>query len=101
MAAPNKSKSFPLSNLNDGRQLVLVDRASCKRTNHYVPSDQTQVLGDADLGSLITRMTCETSDDDGWMRVEAIYPSGKKAMGRKIRRLVLIKTRREPVWREE
>ncbi|WP_378947795.1 hypothetical protein [Mesorhizobium sp. ANAO-SY3R2] len=52
------------------------------------------------MDSLVHRMKCEAGDH-GTMRVEAIYPTGKEAIGLKIRRLVAIKIRRVPVWREE
>lgn len=101
MPSPYKSKPFPLSNLNDGQQLVRVRCAYCRRTHHYFPSDLIQIFGDVDVDSLMTRMKCEASGDHGSLKVEAIYPSGKEAVGLKIRRLVSIKIRREPVWREE
>ncbi|WP_406871643.1 hypothetical protein WHT83_15085 [Aminobacter sp. P9b] len=100
MPQPNKSKPFPLSNLNDGRQLVRVRCAYCKRTHHYFPGDLIQIFGDVDVDSLMQRMTCEAGDH-GLMKVEAVYPTGKEAVGMKIRRLVAIKIRRVPVWREE
>lgn len=100
MPEPYKSKPFPLSNLNDGRQLVRVRCAYCKRTHHYFPSDLIQIFGDADVDSLMHRMTCEAGDH-GYMNVEAIYPTGAEAVGLKIRRLVSIKIRRVPVWKEE
>lgn len=100
MPAPNKSMPFPLSNLNDGRQLVRIRCAYCKRNHHYFPSDLIQIFGDVDVDSLIGRMKCEAGDH-GFMNVEAVYPSGKEAVGLKIRRLVSIKIRRVPVWREE
>lgn len=95
-----RSKPFPLSNLNDGRRLVRVRCAYCKRTLHYFPGDLIQIFGDVDVDSLAHRMTCEEGDH-GFLQVEAIYPSGKEAVGLKIRRLVSIKVRRIPVWREE
>lgn len=101
MPAPNKSKPFPLSNLNEGRQLVRVRCAYCRRTHHYFPSDLIQIFGDVDVDSLMRRMKCEANSDHGFLRVDAVYPSGMEAVGLKIRHLVSIKIRREPVWREE
>lgn len=100
MPAPNKSKPFPLSNLNDGRQLVRVSCAYCKRAHHYFPSDLMEIFGDVDVDSLMYRMKCE-GGDHGTLRVEAVHPSGKEAVGMKIRRLVSIHIRRVPEWREE
>ena len=100
MPSPYKSQPFPLSNLNDSRRLVRVSCAFCRRAHDYFPSDLIQIFGDVDVDSLIGRMKCE-GGDHGAMRVEAIYPSGKEAVGIKIRRLVSIHIRRGPEWREE
>lgn len=100
MPEPYKSKPFPLSSLNDGRRLVRVSCAYCRRAHHYYPSDLIEIFGDVDVDSLMRRMKCEAGDH-GFMRVEAVYPSGKESVGLKIRRLVSIKIRRIPIWREE
>lgn len=100
MPEPYKSKPFPLSNLNDSRQLVRVRCAYCKRAHNYFPSDLIQIFGDVDVDSLVGRMKCEAGDH-GFVNVEAFFPSGREAVGLKIRRLVAIKIRRVPVWREE
>lgn len=71
MPAPNKSKPFQLSNLNDGRQLVRVRCAYCNRAHHYFPSDLIEIFGEVDVDSLIGRMKCEAGDH-GFTNVEAV-----------------------------
>lgn len=98
----HRTKPFPLSNLNDARQLVRVECAYCKRRQHYYPTDLIQLFGDVDVDSLTGRMTCENALDGthGFLYVEAIFPTAYEAVGLKIRRLVGIKFRRIPVWKE-
>lgn len=95
-----KTKIFPLSALNDSLRLVRVKCRSCKRSHNYRPDDLIQIFGDVDVDSLMQRMKCENGDH-GWLEVEAFSPSGKEAVGLRIRRLVAIRIQRVPVWRED
>ena len=63
------------------------------------PEDLIQIFGDVDVDSLSLRMKCENGDH-GLLHVEAFSPSGREAVGLRIRRLVAIKIHRVPVWRE-
>lgn len=92
---------FPLSRLNEHMSLVRVRCSYCKRTHHYRPDDLIQIFGDVDVDSLMRRIKCEGCDGSGSIKVEAFYPSGKEAVGLRIRRLVAIKIQRVPVWRED
>lgn len=97
-----KRRDYPLSNLNDGRQFVRVGCPYCKRAHNYFPNDLIQIFGDVDVDLLTHRMKCEScSTSSGFLKVETVYPQGPAAVGFKIRRLVSIKIRRIPVWREE
>lgn len=96
-----KRKDYPLSNLNQGRQMVRVRCSYCKRTHNYFPSDLIQIFGDVDVDSLMRRMKCEGCNSPSSIRVEAFSPTGSEAVGLRIRRLVAIKIQRVPVWREE
>jgi hypothetical protein len=62
--------------------------------------DLIQIFGDVDVDSLMHRMRCENGDH-GPLDVRAFSPSGSEAVGLRIRRLVAIKLKRVPVWREE
>lgn len=96
-----KSKIFPLSRLNEQRSLVRVQCRYCKRLHNYHPSDLIQIFGDVDVDSLMTRMTCEGGSDHGQLNVTNFVPSGSEAVGLRIRRLVAIKIRHIPVWRDD
>jgi hypothetical protein len=48
------------------------------------------------------RMKCERcGDGSGTLDVSTFVPTGREAVGLKIRRLVKIEFRRVPVWKEE
>jgi hypothetical protein len=97
----SKKKDYPLSNLNDGGiRFVRVACRYCKRSHTYRPEDLIQIFGDVDVDSLSLRMKCENGDH-GLLHVEAFSPSGREAVGLRIRRLVAIKIHRVPVWRED
>ena len=95
-----KTKEYPLSRLNQGLQLVRVTCQYCKRSHAYRPDDLIQIFGDVDVDSLMHRMCCENGDH-GSLDVRAFAPTGKEAVGLRIRRLVAIKMKRVPVWRED
>jgi hypothetical protein len=95
-----KRKDYPLSNLNDGRQLVRVRCKYCKRGHVYYPHDLIVVFGDVDIDSLMVRIKCELCDSGAGMLVDIVDPQGRDGVGLKIRRLVAIKIRHVPVWKE-
>ncbi|GAA2867679.1 hypothetical protein GGQ99_001256 [Aminobacter niigataensis] len=102
MPAPNKSKPYPLSKLNDARELVEVRCAYCKRAHVYYATDLMQLFGDVDVDSLAGRMTCESvTGGHGLLHVERIFSGSREMVGRKIRRLVAIQIKRVPIWKEE
>lgn len=102
MPQPNRTTPFPLSKLNDARELVLVSCAYCKREHAYYPTDLMQLFGDVDVDSLALRMTCESvRGGHGTMRVERIFSGSREMVGKKTRRLVAIQIKRVPIWREE
>ena len=102
MPQPNRTTPFPLSKLNDARDLVSVSCGYCKREHTYYPTDLMQLFGDVDVDSLAGRMRCESvAGGHGSMRVERVFSGSREMVGKKIRRLVAIRVRREPVWREE
>lgn len=46
-------------------------------------------------------MKCENGEDHGSLDVEAFAPTGREAVGLRIRRLVAIKINRDPIWRDD
>ena len=81
--------------------MVRVTCRYCKRQHNYQPSDLIQIFGDVDVDSLADRMKCESGRDHGRLDVAAFVPTGREAVGLRIRRLVAIKVNRVPVWRED
>jgi hypothetical protein len=100
MPAPYRYRTFPLSALNESRSLVRVQCNYCKRAHVYYPDDLIQIFGDVDVDSLMHRMRCE-GGDHGPLDVHGFIPTGSEAVGLRIRRLVALKIRRVPVWRED
>lgn len=101
MPEPYRKRDYPLSNLNQGgRRYVRVRCSYCKREHVYFPDDLIQVFGDVDVDSLMHRMKCEGCGDRGTMLVNAISPTGSDAVGMRLRRLVAIKIKHVPVWRD-
>jgi hypothetical protein len=96
-----KRKDYPLSALNDGLRLVRVRCAYCKRQHCYYPDDLIRIFGDVDVDSLSFRMKCETDPAHGHPVVEAFAPTGREAVGLRIRRLKALKILTVPVWKEE
>lgn len=96
-----KKGEFPLSRLNEHMQLVRVRCAFCKRVHNYRPDDLIQIFGDVDVDSLAIRMKCESGEDHGTLDVRSFVPSGSEAVGLRIRRLVALKIKRVPVWRDD
>ena len=102
MPAPNRTTPFPLSKLNDARDLVEVRCAYCRRAHVYYPTDLIQLFGDVDVDSLSGRMKCESvPGGHGFLKVERVFSGSREMVGKKIRRLVAIRVQRIPVWREE
>jgi hypothetical protein len=99
MPAPNRHRIYPLSALNQSRSLVRVACRYCKRAHNYYPDDLIQIFGDVDVDSLMSRMRCEAGDH-GRLDVSSFLPTGSESAGLRIRRLVAIKIRRVPVWRD-
>lgn len=101
MGTPLAHKDFTLSRLlgSDGLHLVRIHCRYCKRTTHYHPEDLIYVFGDVDIDSLARRMKCENGDHSV-LDVGTVIPSGRDAVGIRLRRLVGFRIKRVPVWRE-
>lgn len=96
-----KTRPFPLSALNEHRQLVRTRCAYCKLVHNYRPDDLIQIFGDVDVDSLSLRMKCEGGENHTTLEVKSFIPTGSEAVGLRIRRLVAIKMQRVPIWRED
>lgn len=102
MPERHRRSIYPLSRLNEGgtSRLVRVRCAYCKRCHNYFPADLIQIFGDVDVDSLTRRIKCE-GGDHGQLDIETFVPTGSQAVGLRIRRLVAIKIKREPMWRDD
>jgi len=97
----HKKRAYPLSNLNETRQLVRISCGYCKRGHVYRPDDLIEIFGDVDVDSLARRMHCEKDRTHGSMDVSAFSPQGSQAVGLRIRRLAAMKIVRVPIWRDD
>jgi C4-type Zn-finger protein len=95
-----KSRIYPLSAMTDRLDLLRVKCTVCKKWHAYYPADLLQIFGDVDVDSLMHRMNCESCGAKG-MDVQTFLPSGPERVGLRIRKLVSIKIKRIPVWRED
>ena len=81
--------------------MVRVECRYCKRRHNYFPEDLIRIFGDVDVDSLMGKMKCENGADHGRLDVTSFSPTGREAIGMRIRRLVAIRFERVPVWKEE
>ncbi|MGB6085524.1 hypothetical protein [Parvibaculum sp.] len=73
---------------------------SCKKPNNYSPADLIAVVGDVEVDELMRRMKCGCGGSH-FLDVTTVIPSGPEAVGLKIGRLVPIKVKRVPVWKDD
>lgn len=101
MPAPYRTKPYNLSNYVDRLLLMSVSCSYCKRRRNYLPADLIQVFGDVDADSIAHRIKCEGCNAKASMVVDTFSPTGTEAVGLRIRRLVAIKIKRVPVWKDD
>lgn len=99
---PPRSRNliWPLSRAQAVGQLVRVRCPICPGWRHYEPADLQCLLGDVDVNAVSRRMHCERCGGHG-MRAEVFIPVAAERARLKVRRLVAIKIKRVPVWRDE
>jgi predicted metal-binding protein len=98
---PRTYVPWTLSKAHDTGQLVCVSCGLCPGKRYYRPADLKVVFGDMDAHSLAPFMKCERCGKKDYMRAELVTPIGEEAVRIKVRRLVRIKTKRVPVWRDD
>lgn len=81
--------------------LVKVTCGHCPGERYYLPGDLLQVFGDLDVNALPRRMRCGRCGRRGNMEVDVRPLPAAERQRVTVRRLVEVKVRRIPVWRDE
>jgi hypothetical protein len=68
---------------------------------YYVPDDLIRLFGDVDVQSLERKMKCSRCGRGDNMEVDLRLPSAAERQRMTIRRLVDIRVKRIPVWRDD
>ena len=92
---------WPLSSAHDVGQVLRVTCGWCPGKRHYLPSDLQQLLGDIAVHAVAAKMTCERCGRRDAMSAYAFIPVASERQRLRIRRLVKIKVKQVPVWRDE
>ncbi|MEX0956420.1 MAG: hypothetical protein WDZ83_14570 [Rhizobiaceae bacterium] len=74
---------------------------NCFVTRHYLPADLKTVLGNVDCDDLDGYMKCERCGKGDCIRAEPVSLSAQERQRNRVRRLVRIKWKKVPEWREE
>jgi hypothetical protein len=82
-------------------QLVWVECGYCRGRRYYLPDDLRKVFGDADVNRLARKMRCERCGRSDNMEVDVVLPPPAERVTMSIRRLVEIRVKKTPVWRDE
>ncbi len=90
-----------LTHAHDLGLLVKVRCMACFGTRFYVPADLQKLFGNLDCESLDRRMRCERCGRNDCMTAETVSPSAAERQNTRIRRLVRIRWKKIPIWREE
>ena len=92
---------WTLSQAHGVQQIVRVRCGHCPGKRHYLPCDLQQLLGDVDVQRLSRLMRCEQCGKGDEIEAHVFIPVAAERVRLKVRRLVEIKIRRVPVWRDE
>lgn len=90
-----------LSSAHDAGQLVRVSCGYHDDRRYYRPADLIQIFGDIDVNRLGRLMKCERCGRRDNIDVEARLLPAQERDRITVRRLVEIKIRKLPVWRED
>ena len=96
---PKRPSAWTLSKAHGACQLVRVRCGHCNITRHYQPADLQRLAGDVPASAI--KMRCEKCGKREWMRATFETLPAAERQGIRVRRLVDVKTRRIPVWRDE
>jgi hypothetical protein len=85
-------------------QLVWVDCGYCHDRHgrrYYDPGDLIRLFGDVDVTRLSRAMKCERCGRSDNIECDVILPVAAERERMSVRRLVKIKVRKSPVWRDD
>jgi predicted metal-binding protein len=94
------NESWTLSRAHDVAQIVGVRCGHCPGKRFYYPADLIQLLGNVECFHLETLMSCERCHRGDEISARVFIPLAERQK-MKLRRLVAIKIKRVPVWRDE
>ena len=87
---------------HDAGQLIGVRCNLCAgRKRYYLPIDLIRLFGDLSIAEAAQRMKCEKCGHHDYLRAEIVNASAAERQAIKVRRLVGVKMRKVPVWRED
>ena len=100
---PNRNeRQRRLSDAHAARQYIKVKCGLCHSpTRHYSPADLMRLLGDVPILSLCNEMKCEKCGHKEYLDIDVLSASAAERASFKLRRLVEVKVRKVPVWRED
>ena len=90
-----------LSQAHEWGMLIRVRCGYCRTTKHYFPDDLRKILGDIDCEIIDRRMKCEGCGKGEYIDARGASLTGAEKNGLRVRRLVAIKVKKVPVWRDE
>lgn len=70
-------------------------------TRYYYPADLMRLLGDVPVIALQALMRCEKCGHKQYLDIDVVKASAAERAAFKVRRLVEVKVKKLPVWREE
>lgn len=93
--------SWTLSRAHNVGQIVGVRCGHCPGKRYYHPADLMQLLGNVECCHLEMLMKCERCQRGDEISTQVFIPLAEDRQKMKVRRLVAIKIKRVPVWRDE
>lgn len=96
-----RGKGARLSHAINQRQIVTTKCAACNSRHHYYPEDLQKLFGDIECDDIQDRIRCDRCAGRETMRVSVHGLAASERQAIRMRRLVDIKIRKVPVWRDE
>ena len=98
---PAVSSHLPkLSAFEADGHIIRVTCTWCRRTHRYRPGDLMQLLGDVPFLYIEKQFRCSDCGKRDYMDARLEMPSAKERVGMRIRRLVEVRTVRQPIWED-
>lgn len=100
---PNRyERARRLSDAHASRQYVKVKCGLCHgAARYYYPADLVRLLGDVPVLSLRDVMRCEKCGRRQYLDIDVLSASAAERATFRVRRLVEVKVKKLPVWRED